>query len=1151
MKAKAFINQTILAAAMTIAALATAHSTAWATTKTVTYKITDVSLNSKLEDYNIVFTRSGDAPFDASQTTYTANVPISSIGKTSGGNGYFSVLLADGFTLALSWGDGSDVNFPSNCIRPTADNKYITYTVSCPNANYYYVTHVFMTGMESSYQYGMLQPYPHLDERIDYDYDNVWNFSESYKSAASFGQITITYSDSPALSIFESDGEKAYKIKSKEDLRHLANYVNNGHNNCDGLTFRQTQDITCDDTYTPIGYYINSNDESSFRGTIDGSTLTMPASDVTVTATFTDQWGIADDADGSKEHPYIITTTAGLDLLAKMVNGTDGYTANNFEGKFFQLGDNITYTHKAANEAGADTENNYTAIGNKEHAFCGTFDGKDKTISGIRIYKGGTDNADSYQGLFGIIGNTARVEKIVLADTRITGHWYVGGIVGLKGGGIVENCHALGNVTIHAVQSTAINHGGIAGVNEGSISGCSSAANLTTTADNTNCTNYGGIVGWNNGGTVTGCLYLGNNLGGNKTVGAIVGYNDGSTVSNSYFTSTTITGKDSGGGNLDNANSAVGFNANSGTEANVGLAYLLTLGESITCAGNALTVGGQNVATEGQNVTLTNAATDAPSGYYCYFSVKDAAGNDVTKNTLSGNVLTMPAKAVTVSNAFRSTGQDVSVSYNDESDNMFSINAKALDGTENSLAAGWYFVGSDISYTKGITFSGNVNLILADGCTMNVGTSEKPIKSGGIISVNDLNNYYLITVYGQASGTGTLSVYTNGYGILASNITINGGHITVNTNGNDVHALYAFTGDVTINDGNVEATASGTGAYAIYAYNFNFNDGNVTTSAPNGKAIRASSYNFKWTNPTDRITIGSTGLYAGGNNNTTFYRDFTDGTTIYGGYLTSVDVINALAGKTFQPCLALADNDVNTDHILYNGTTIAVALQGRVLYKDGNWNTLCLPFNVMLTNSPLAGAEARMLSSASIEGTKLNLNFGDPVTELVAGTPYIIRWDKADGYVDNYAHNIVAPIFTGVTIDNTDRKYDSYNYPDIKTDARVRFIGTYNSETFTDEDKSILFLGGENKLYYPDGTATTTIGAFRAYFDITGGSGVKEFNLKFGEDDADGISLTPDPSPVGEGSNVGEGAIYNLAGQRLNKMQKGINIVNGKKIAIK
>ena len=52
-------------------------------------------------------------------------------------------------------------------------------------------------------------------------------------------------------------------------------------------------------------------------------------------------------------------------------------------------------------------------------------------------------------------------------------------------------------------------------------------------------------------------------------------------------------------------------------------------------------------------------------------------------------------------------------------------------------------------------------------------------------------------------------------------------------------------------------------------------------------------------------------------------------------------------------------------------------------------------------------------------------------------------------------------------------------------------------------------------------------------------SGVKTFTFIF-DDDATGISNVE--------TFTEEGAIYNLAGQRLQKMQKGINIVNGKKI---
>ena len=73
-----------------------------------------------------------------------------------------------------------------------------------------------------------------------------------------------------------------------------------------------------------------------------------------------------------------------------------------------------------------------------------------------------------------------------------------------------------------------------------------------------------------------------------------------------------------------------------------------------------------------------------------------------------------------------------------------------------------------------------------------------------------------------------------------------------------------------------------------------------------------------------------------------------------------------------------------------------------------------------------------------------------------------------------------------------------------------------------------------------DGGAFTSA-AHKAYLALPKGSSVKSFYV-FGEDD--------DPTGINnldDNDNLNE-AIYNLAGQRINKMQRGINIVNGKKI---
>ena len=224
-----------------------------------------------------------------------------------------------------------------------------------------------------------------------------------------------------------------------------------------------------------------------------------------------------------------------------------------------------------------------------------------------------------------------------------------------------------------------------------------------------------------------------------------------------------------------------------------------------------------------------------------------------------------------------------------------------------------------------------------------------------------------------------------------------------------------------------------------------------------------------------------------------------------------------------------------------NGYVANVTLAARTLYKDGKWNTLCLPFDVTIAGSPLAGATARPLNSASISGSTLTLTFGDAVTTLKAGTPYIIKWASGD--------NIVSPVFSGVTIDKTDRSYDN----GISGDNRVRFLGTYKSTTFDAEDKSILLLGGENKLYYP--AAGAGIGAQRAYFKI-GDDGallarrLTAFNIDFGDDEATGIIAIENGKLKIEND---ADAWFTLDGRRLSAKpsRAGVYINKGIKVVIK
>lgn len=156
--------------------------------------------------------------------------------------------------------------------------------------------------------------------------------------------------------------------------------------------------------------------------------------------------------------------------------------------------------------------------------------------------------------------------------------------------------------------------------------------------------------------------------------------------------------------------------------------------------------------------------------------------------------------------------------------------------------------------------------------------------------------------------------------------------------------------------------------------------------------------------------------------------------------------------------LTLSDDEDNTQTIAEHADPAKryyVMLCDRTLYKDGSWNTLCLPFDVEnLDDSPLAGATVKALSSASFANSTLTLNFAD-VIDIEAGRPYLIKWFSDD--------NIVDPVFTNVTIQSEVND----KVCDIGDAKAVTFKGTYKKLAYDTENRSILFLGGGNTLYFP------------------------------------------------------------------------------------
>ena len=279
-------------------------------------------------------------------------------------------------------------------------------------------------------------------------------------------------------------------------------------------------------------------------------------------------------------------------------------------------------------------------------------------------------------------------------------------------------------------------------------------------------------------------------------------------------------------------------------------------------------------------------------------------------------------------------------------------------------------------------------------------------------------------------------------------------------------------------------------------------------------------------------------------NATTYPRDAfkqNSGTEIFGKYFVG----------SYDPFLFLADNASNATAITdaaTNGGRYDVTLQGRTLFKDGDWNTLCLPFDLDIADSPLDGdgVDVRTLSTSGFSGGTLTLTFTNAgaVTEMEAGKPYIIKWNNTGQHLTE--NDLV---FTGVTVSST--------AADVSTEW-VNFCGTYSPEFIYEDgtEKHNLYLGDDNKLYYP--TATDfKVKSFRGWFMLKKGltagtpaANVRAFSLNFdGDSEETGIVSVSKES----GSEGVVGAWYTLDGVKLvgKPTKKGLYIHNGKKVVIK
>lgn len=133
------------------------------------------------------------------------------------------------------------------------------------------------------------------------------------------------------------------------------------------------------------------------------------------------------DGDGTAAAPYKIGTAAELYWFAETVNEGD-YDAHAV------LTDNITINTGVLKTDGSLNNGSFaqwTPIGDDSNAYTGTFDGNDKTISGLYYSASG-----DYVGLFGYVSRGGQVENVSVVDSYIgvtttsENTLYIGGISG-------------------------------------------------------------------------------------------------------------------------------------------------------------------------------------------------------------------------------------------------------------------------------------------------------------------------------------------------------------------------------------------------------------------------------------------------------------------------------------------------------------------------------------------------------------------------------------------------------------------------------------------------------------------------------------------------------------------------------------------------
>lgn len=686
-------------------------------------------------------------------------------------------------------------------------------------------------------------------------------------------------------------------------------------------------------------------------------TFTMPGEDVNIGATFSIS---EDDFAETGENEYTIKTANGWGWFCFATNY--GLAPDGFSGKTVKLA--------------ADVESSEMA-GKSGHPFKGTFDGQGNTLTFNRTA------AEDFCAPFHYI-NGATISNLHV-DGTITGGSYerLSGLVG----------HSEGNIT---------------------IKNCRVSTEISTTVSGVGF--HGGVIAfWYDSNvkcTITGCVYDGliyNPSEADATtycsgfIGNLFGSNLFVTFTDCLFAPAAYgTGK-----------YALGDKCFTFVYPNSDPTYNMTNCYYTSILGNRQ---GRPAATA--TVTpgnLGNATTD--------HGMVDGYENGFLYD---GNYYTPKYGDAVVEYRFNDWNERADVTINGTGNNLVGVNITEEVGNIKSVTYNRSFneaqaatVILPFSYIcngseggKFYSFAGfnGTTPIMEDGNQVTSLTANTPY-----LFVPTASTMTFPNITNMTNGVTTLQPTTGDYDTTAGGWTMKG-----------TYSGKSWTEDATDeyilnDDGELELVTAGTtvkptGAYLVHGVVFS--DLELTLPScleivsVNGQKYSGNGHDFS---TDDIVVIREKDPYDATNvaANCTIM-DNGDGT--YTLVISTHDVV-VTADATLA--LTLANNSDNSEAIehaaLIGEEFSSVTLQGRTLYKDGDWNTLCLPFALDATAieaSPLAGATIMTLNgtTSNLDGEGLlTLNFETaydptiaPSGSIVAGRPYIVKWKpQADLFINS------------------------------------------------------------------------------------------------------------------------------------------------------